>query len=304
MKVSKKIINIRNENNLTQEELAETLCVSRQTISNWENDKCYPDIETLIIIGDKFNISLDVLLKEDKEMVKDISKKIKSNKEKKIIIVTLILILVFMIWFSYKIFLLCYYDNNYNIDLMNNYIDNLEEIFVKTDTGLANQKITTMNIYIPEELIYDSFGNYDYGLIRAIEINKYSTLFTTLINNQVFLKGINYESIFKKYNINNPNDIINYFKNNYKNKKNIFRSKNKMELQFLAEYFVATEINTSGNNRKHYYWNNDTEGYMMEGQYDYIICVYNQDETYSIRINKNFYNLDDVMNILKSIYFE
>jgi len=56
MKVSKKIIDIRNDNGLTQEEFADILCVSRQTISNWENEKCYPDIETLIIISNKFNI--------------------------------------------------------------------------------------------------------------------------------------------------------------------------------------------------------------------------------------------------------
>ena len=84
MKISEKIINIRNKNNLTQEGLAEVLGVSRQTVSNWENNKCYPDITTLILISEKFNVSFDNMIKEDREMVENLDKKINSNKYKKI----------------------------------------------------------------------------------------------------------------------------------------------------------------------------------------------------------------------------
>lgn len=80
MKLGKNIINIRKQNNLTQDDFAEKYFVTRQTISNWENGKSYPDLETLIKISDDFNISLDVLLKEDNEMVKDISMKQKNYK--------------------------------------------------------------------------------------------------------------------------------------------------------------------------------------------------------------------------------
>ncbi len=78
MNVGNKITNLRKENNLTQEDLAEMLNVSRQTISNWENGKSYPDIATLILISDQFKISLDDLLK-DQKMVKVIDKMIKRN---------------------------------------------------------------------------------------------------------------------------------------------------------------------------------------------------------------------------------
>ncbi len=78
MNVGNKITNLRKENNLTQEDLAEILNVSRQTISNWENGKSYPDIATLILISDQFKISLDDLLK-DQKMVKVIDKMIKRN---------------------------------------------------------------------------------------------------------------------------------------------------------------------------------------------------------------------------------
>ena len=60
MDFDKKIIELRKQNNLTQEDLAEKLNVSRQTVSNWETAKCYPDIETLVIISNKFNLNLSV----------------------------------------------------------------------------------------------------------------------------------------------------------------------------------------------------------------------------------------------------
>lgn len=94
MSLSKKIINIRKENNLNQESLAEILNVSRQTVSNWENDKCYPDIETLILISDKFDISLDTLLKDDMKMVKEIDKKVEKNSKLKRIIAVLSVIII------------------------------------------------------------------------------------------------------------------------------------------------------------------------------------------------------------------
>lgn len=56
MLLKDKIVSIREENDLTQEDLAEILCVSRQTVSNWENAKCFPDIETLIMMSEKFSV--------------------------------------------------------------------------------------------------------------------------------------------------------------------------------------------------------------------------------------------------------
>jgi len=94
MDFDKKIIELRKKNKLTQEELADKLNVSRQTVSNWETAKCYPDIETLVIISNKFNISLDVLIKENVKMIKDIDKKIRINKKLRCSIFVLFIILV------------------------------------------------------------------------------------------------------------------------------------------------------------------------------------------------------------------
>lgn len=57
--------------NLSQEELAEKIFVTRQTISNWENEKSYPDIHSLLLLGSLFNVSLDQLIKGDVETMKE-----------------------------------------------------------------------------------------------------------------------------------------------------------------------------------------------------------------------------------------
>ena len=88
MKLGNKICKIRKDNNLTQEDFAEKYNVTRQTISSWENSKSYPDLDTLVKISDDFNISLDVLLKEDKKVIEKISKSQKDSKKfKKIAII-------------------------------------------------------------------------------------------------------------------------------------------------------------------------------------------------------------------------
>ncbi len=65
MDIGNKIRNARQNAELTQEQVAEYLGVSRQTISNWENEKTYPDIISVIKISDLYHVSLDHLLKED-----------------------------------------------------------------------------------------------------------------------------------------------------------------------------------------------------------------------------------------------
>lgn len=68
MDIGTKIKNARISANLTQEQVAEALDVSRQTISNWENEKTYPDIVSVVKMSNLYNISLDHLLKEEKPM--------------------------------------------------------------------------------------------------------------------------------------------------------------------------------------------------------------------------------------------
>ena len=68
MDIGTKIKDARIAAQLTQEQVAEALGVSRQTMSNWENNKTYPDIVSVIKMSDLYEISLDHLLKEKEEM--------------------------------------------------------------------------------------------------------------------------------------------------------------------------------------------------------------------------------------------
>lgn len=68
MEIGAIIKKARNEAKLTQEQAAEALEVSRQTISNWENGKSYPDIISVIKMSDLYSVSLDYLLKEENSM--------------------------------------------------------------------------------------------------------------------------------------------------------------------------------------------------------------------------------------------
>lgn len=70
MELSKQIKKYRVEANLSQEELADKVFVSRQTISNWENDKNYPDIKSLVLMSEIFEVSIDSLIKGDLERMK------------------------------------------------------------------------------------------------------------------------------------------------------------------------------------------------------------------------------------------
>lgn len=65
MKFNEKLIKLRKEKGLSQEELGDELNVTRQTISKWELALTTPEMTKLIEISDFFNISLDNLLREN-----------------------------------------------------------------------------------------------------------------------------------------------------------------------------------------------------------------------------------------------
>ena len=110
MDIDIKIKNARIKANLTQEQAAEILGVSRQTISNWETKKTYPDIVSVVKMSDLYNVSLDHLLKEEKPLsnyldyLEKSTNVVKSrNKFAKLILITVYLaiwaIAVIVFWF-------------------------------------------------------------------------------------------------------------------------------------------------------------------------------------------------------------
>ena len=94
MTLGEKIARQRKELNYTQEQLADILGVSRQSISKWESDIAYPETDKLIELGKLFDCSMDYLLKEEitekdgvqtsgfTEKVKEIKRKVMTGKSK------------------------------------------------------------------------------------------------------------------------------------------------------------------------------------------------------------------------------
>lgn len=98
--IGSKIKAARLEKKLTQEQVAELLGVSRQTISNWENEKSYPDIICVIKMSDCYEVSLDYLLKGEQTMktyyeyLEESTNVVKSNTNRNKIITILSYMLV------------------------------------------------------------------------------------------------------------------------------------------------------------------------------------------------------------------
>ena len=75
MEIGNQIRKYRTSLNLSQDELADRIYVTRQTISNWENNRNYPDIRSLVLLSNVFGVSLDILVKGDLKQMKDEIKK-------------------------------------------------------------------------------------------------------------------------------------------------------------------------------------------------------------------------------------
>lgn len=100
MEIGKKLKNARIEAGLTQEKAAEKINVSRQTISNWENEKSYPDIISVIALSDLYSVSLDELLKGDQKMAEHLEEStnvVKSNKKLTGVILLNIILMILLI---------------------------------------------------------------------------------------------------------------------------------------------------------------------------------------------------------------
>lgn len=81
MTLGEKLSKLRRENNYTQEQLADILGVSRQSISKWESNLAYPETEKLIRMGELFDCSMDYLLKDSVEY-DNINQKVTSEEPK------------------------------------------------------------------------------------------------------------------------------------------------------------------------------------------------------------------------------
>ena len=82
MKIGDKLKQGRMTKNLTQVEVGEILNVSRRTVSSWELNRKYQDLELLVALSDLYDISLDTILREDEKMIQSLSEEIRTGRKR------------------------------------------------------------------------------------------------------------------------------------------------------------------------------------------------------------------------------
>lgn len=90
MTLGERLREYRQIEGLSQEQLAESLHVSRQAITKWENDKGLPDIDNLLAIGKMMGVPLDDLVKSETEIVQQTSEKRETNTKRSLVIAVLV----------------------------------------------------------------------------------------------------------------------------------------------------------------------------------------------------------------------
>ena len=126
MKFSEKIIKIRKENRLSQEEFGNKINVSRQAISKWESEQSQPDVEKVKEISKIFGVSIEYLLNDElKEDIKIAEKKDKKTIKKVVLKILIAIVIVYVVFCLFKFALLsiCYIRANDIADYENYSID-------------------------------------------------------------------------------------------------------------------------------------------------------------------------------------
>lgn len=106
MQLGEKIKHLRQSNKMSQSDLANSLHVSYQAISNWERNKSYPDKENIIMISNLFNIPLDELMRDEQKYTPRSNSLIKYNLQNIVILIGAFFIVPSMIFLSNELSML------------------------------------------------------------------------------------------------------------------------------------------------------------------------------------------------------
>lgn len=129
MRLGDEIKDKRLKLRLTQDQVSQELHISRQTLSNWENNKTLPDIQSLISLSNLYGLSLDELIKEDTRLQKKI--KIKDNFEDMIMYLGCIVVPISIAFLSGSLSILVSIAGILCILLSEDIAEMLEKIFTK-----------------------------------------------------------------------------------------------------------------------------------------------------------------------------
>lgn len=260
MLFSEKLKMLRKNYNLTQEELACKLNVSRQAITKWECDEGIPDIENLKQLSILFNVLIDELVKEDKKI--DIKKQYSYIKELEIDHTKHFDINISKI---YELNIKSNIDEKVKVELLSNEIENIEDVFkVKFDdrytdldidikSKLKNSDIS-INLYLPKKYIND------------IELNsklKYLNIYDLDLN-------IEYDGDLKYLNVSNS-------------KSNIVLNTTKSDVEASYDIFDGTlEVNTFNSTSRVYIPKNTKYKTFLKGRKNEFVDSVNTEESNNV----------------------
>ena len=167
MKLGDNILKLRKDCNLSQEQLAEKVNVTRQTISNWELSETSPNPEQLKLLSKALNVSIDELLNND---IKPVLVEKVSNTEKlaRLIIKILKVIgILFIVWFVAIILLSVFFGSR-----QSSKTEKTEQT-VQVSCVLNNEKYEYLIEYDQNDNIIDASGSeYIINIVKAKEFNK------------------------------------------------------------------------------------------------------------------------------------
>lgn len=105
MEIGGRIKSYRTQLGMSQDALAERVYVSRQTISSWENDKTYPDVQSLLILSEVFGATIDDLVKGDMEaMTKTLDTDAKTMLRLGFVMLAFLLLMILaLVWVSVQL---------------------------------------------------------------------------------------------------------------------------------------------------------------------------------------------------------
>lgn len=321
MNLGKTLQDLRKKKNISQEEMAEALNVSRQTISNWENSKSYPDILSLMTLCDIYKISLDDLFKDNQDLLNNIRDN--EMKKKRTIVVCISIIILLILSLLYFVFFKDrFHDIRSEIEMIIKNNDNFIEIkkseFYNKDEMTENYiKITDSEYkYITTFLDY-----YEYKYSSVYTLVNYHSESSDIMAYEPFSKifrTIDFETSPFIWAPNNL-DIVVY--DNYFKEKIIgsIPSKNNeiMISNVLANFMITNGLKTTNGD---FYPQNYDDIINYKGYYyfdDYKVKIsgiidYELSDFYSIKdlswndYNNNYELYDDVYNKyvlnLNSIY--
>lgn len=198
MKLEEKLLKLRKEFGLSQEELGDKIDVSRQAVSKWENGETKPDIDKLKLIAEIYNVSYDYLLNDDidNKVEKNVENKKKENMFKKIIKtiwfkIIFFIFIIYLLFSIYKLINFCRFyliansfsEENYSMSLsqkvVNENSDNFNMLFSYTRIG---DELLYTTYYYDDK--YNSYSQKEDGtsLPTSVEYTNFATHEKVILN--------------------------------------------------------------------------------------------------------------------------